>query len=945
MAKEDIQLKISAAVESAEAAKSLGQLRKSLMEIQNLQSEMGDTSGPNFDKLTQAANAASAKLAETRDRIGDIVDKNRTLEGTPVERLTGSFGLLKQSIMTLDFDKAKIGAEGLINSFTPVVDGKLVTGFAGIKGALGGVMEGVKTLGSTFLSVGKALLTNPIFLLAAAITLIVIGIIKLLDMLGLLKPILDAIKAVVGAVVDAFHALTDALGLTSYAQQEAADEAIKTGEKIRKEADANAAKQQAVLSIIEGLTNEEIALLEKKLGYYISANQSKYDIEAERLAQAKATNDYELYTLQEVMYAEGEFTEEQQKQYDERLNNITVLNDKIKLNEEAKQRYLLDLETKATTTLRDLKIRNIKDANQRSLVEDETKKKDELRNIQVQQDVLARAGKKETQAYKDLTAAKLEIETYYTTRKRDVEVAIAKKSADDFKAGQDKKAKLLNEQLLKIEQGYNLELSLLKASLANKGISQKDFDAEEVATLAAKENAISEFKAKVDAKGIANYTKMGMTKVQFETQQADLIVAQAKRAEDLKNGIAAETGERLKTADALRLANAEKELKDYFDKSDTKSRTDDFWQAEYDKKQEIIFNLRKKQIADIADIEIQTGKKTDDEIALISQKAYDEIQKLDEEHTAFLLEQDALKKQTVSSAADYEVVKQVNKNANLRALYGKLAEDEIKLIEDSSAKKKSMLDANLASDLFAVSDDVAKRSAIEEQYRQDKEALEKESADRIGEIKREAAAKDLQFLNDGLQAASSVFNDITAAKKSSMDNQNKIELKGLTLGTKAYNDAKLRQFTAEQDFAKKSFNTNKGLQLGIATITGIQSVLSAFANGMKNPVPLLGPATAAIYAVTAGIVAAANIAKIAASKFGEGTPPTDTVPANQDASRAADMAAAAPTNFQPNQFFGLGQQTAAGMPGGPKPIKVYVSEGDIREVSERVSVIETRAVY
>ena len=79
MAKEDIQLKISAAVESAEAAKSLGQLRKSLMEIQNLQSEMGDTSGPNFDKLTQAANAASAKLAETRDRIGDIVDKNRTL--------------------------------------------------------------------------------------------------------------------------------------------------------------------------------------------------------------------------------------------------------------------------------------------------------------------------------------------------------------------------------------------------------------------------------------------------------------------------------------------------------------------------------------------------------------------------------------------------------------------------------------------------------------------------------------------------------------------------------------------------------------------------------------------------------------------------------------------------------------------------------------------------
>ena len=118
--KEEIQIKIDAAVNSAEAAKSLGQLKKSLLEIQTLQSELGATSGPQFDKLAQASSAASAKLAETRDRIGDIVDKNRTLEGTPVERLTGSFGLLKQAVLNLDFDKAKIGVVGLLNTFTPI---------------------------------------------------------------------------------------------------------------------------------------------------------------------------------------------------------------------------------------------------------------------------------------------------------------------------------------------------------------------------------------------------------------------------------------------------------------------------------------------------------------------------------------------------------------------------------------------------------------------------------------------------------------------------------------------------------------------------------------------------------------------------------------------------------------------------------------------------------
>ena len=32
------------------------------------------------------------------------------------------------------------------------------------------------------------------------------------------------------------------------------------------------------------------------------------------------------------------------------------------------------------------------------------------------------------------------------------------------------------------------------------------------------------------------------------------------------------------------------------------------------------------------------------------------------------------------------------------------------------------------------------------------------------------------------------------------------------------------------------------------------------------------------------------------------------------------------------------------MPGGTKPIKVYVSEGDIRDATNRVSVIESRAV-
>ena len=90
MAKQEIQLKIDAAVDSADAAKSLGQLKKALLEIQTLQAEVGDTSSAEFAKLSEASLKASEKLAATRDAIGDIGDRTRTLEGTAVERLTGS---------------------------------------------------------------------------------------------------------------------------------------------------------------------------------------------------------------------------------------------------------------------------------------------------------------------------------------------------------------------------------------------------------------------------------------------------------------------------------------------------------------------------------------------------------------------------------------------------------------------------------------------------------------------------------------------------------------------------------------------------------------------------------------------------------------------------------------------------------------------------------------
>lgn len=65
--------------------------------------------------------------------------------------------------------------------------------------------------------------------------------------------------------------------------------------------------------------------------------------------------------------------------------------------------------------------------------------------------------------------------------------------------------------------------------------------------------------------------------------------------------------------------------------------------------------------------------------------------------------------------------------------------------------------------------------------------------------------------------------------------------------------------------AEEQFNVNKALQLAQATITGIQSTFNAYTSTLA--IPVAGPELAPFAAAAAGVFAAAQIAKIAASKF------------------------------------------------------------------------------
>jgi hypothetical protein len=157
-----------------------------------------------------------------------------------------------------------------------------------------------------------------------------------------------------------------------------------------------------------------------------------------------------------------------------------------------------------------------------------------------------------------------------------------------------------------------------------------------------------------------------------------------------------------------------------------------------------------------------------------------------------------------------------------------------------------------------------------------------------------------------------------------------IELAFLKKGTEEYDRA-----------ARRKFNINKALQISSAIITGIQTTMSAFKNGMDNPVPLLGPATAAVYATMAALTSAAQIAKIASTQYQSttntsGPPPSSGPPPTLPGPLQS-------SGLQAPSTIGLGQMNITPQSSKSDWQKVYVVESDIRNTTNRVEVIETRS--
>lgn len=156
-------------------------IREMKREIKDLKDEFAQATDPEqMQRLADEISKVENNLAKTNIQI-ELMSHN----GGALGQMKVQMSAIGKSIKQLDFDRANSQIKQLSQiSFK-------------------GIISSVKQLGQVFINLGRALLTNPIFLLAAVVIGVIVALKKLMDRLGVTQKIFDALGKAVEWVKDA----------------------------------------------------------------------------------------------------------------------------------------------------------------------------------------------------------------------------------------------------------------------------------------------------------------------------------------------------------------------------------------------------------------------------------------------------------------------------------------------------------------------------------------------------------------------------------------------------------------------------------------------------------------------------------------------------------------------------------------------------------------------
>jgi hypothetical protein len=876
------QTKIDILIETANSAKNVRELRKSLMELKSAQEDV-DKSSPEFSKLISGIN-------ETESRIGDLNDAFKTFAGTGMERLTSSTYLLKDGLQNLDLDKLKIAFGGIsqlpkalageLNKLSAVVN-KL--DFASLGDGMKKLSKsGVGELTKSIVQLGKAILTNPILLLAAVIVGLIAVVVKFYDKIIPLRIAIEAVGKAVDVVVQSLKDFADWIGITDFAGEEKATNTL-----------ANAQKEQAA---VEKRYDREIALAQ-------AAGKSTVDLEKQKEIAVRKSIQTQIDALNKLKQITGKLTDDQVKQLDDL---------KIAYADSINQTAVIEAKAAKDTADKEAKA-----------LEDRKKKNDEFQKARVE-------------ATKRANDTIYELDQKLQMNEETVQKAGAQKAFNDKKAQADKDLKAgtitkekYNEEIKKLEKVLNKDLATI----------DKEY---RIKTLKAESDALDAFIATTQksreyaSKSAGEGTFITADKLEKMLTENEGVYS-AKLSE--YNQIAMDAQKELDDFKLQSTGSADDKEKEARLKSAAdiaKSQAATFEIDYLQKKDELLKTYRQKDLdIEIAGLEekaaVQAGFDEKEKADL--DKKYEGIKALDKQLVDTKIA--ILEKQKAKELDNADLTDAEKKNIS-----EKYAQDEYNLkaglIDDLTKKEKEAQTAKIAlwaeyTDMVAGA--VAAVSSISINSLQHEGQVFNQTKQNEMEDMAYSTAVKIQNIED--EAA---FGTITAAeaakkKKDLQDQEAKNEY-----------ETKLALYNFNKELKHKEFKRNKAFQLASAVMDTASGVMKSLASAplaigiVPNPVGIASLAAV----ISAGV---ANIAKILSTQEdAPGAPPKppvlSAVPGDFNSS-GSGAGSSSGSNFMAPQFFRLGQ----GQGTTNKPQRVYVLESDITDAQKRVDKVNVRNTH
>ena len=383
-----------------ETLNTLSGIRKQIKDLKSQALEIGE-GGKGFKELTQQAN-------ELQDKLDDLKDSSKSLQGTGIEKLQYSFGLLTDSFKNADFGKAKIAFQGL----------------------------------------GSAMKAIPIFLIVEGIQYLIENFEELSKGSGFLGKAFRAIGDIIQYVIDLVYKFTDAIGLTNSAMDKQAESMVKNAEKAKTaiEDQTLAYDQQIAAAKASGKNAVDLEIAKQK--YIIETNKALVEQTIAYVSQG------------------GILTEEQKKLLTEQLKSIKAASEKIQVIEAGVTKTNKDNTIKSAEEIADLKIALEDDLRKKELLIQEKKFKENLKKAHGNAEALRLVHEQNNLAISNINAKYDKIEADRLKADLDAQED-EEEAASEYLANLDAQAAAAKQEVLdyEVEQKKKAEAEKLNASL------------------------------------------------------------------------------------------------------------------------------------------------------------------------------------------------------------------------------------------------------------------------------------------------------------------------------------------------------------------------------------------------------------------------------------------------------------------------------------------------